>query len=247
MVTSVAQSLADKWNNYLSFYFLAQWSEPIPEKKPRKPNRKKLLLASRRYMIYPHSKLMICDDLSMMLGSCNLNERGLAGDRDSEICVSHWPAPGKERDCQNVLKDLRRRLWTEHLAKGLKNDALDGVGWVNPESPDCVKQVRQLARVNYFNFRRNTRRKQSGHLCAWPIMYDRDGPREIQLGVPAPGGGDYRIPIWPAEFDHELIPDHEVDLAAKKTGDLLGLLEDSRASNWAVRPIGTTVPGEFAE
>ena len=36
-------------------------------------------------IIYIHSKVMIVDDSSMIIGSANVNDRSLLGDRDSEI------------------------------------------------------------------------------------------------------------------------------------------------------------------
>ena len=38
-------------------------------------------------MIYIHSKLMIIDDTTVILGSANINDRSMNGDRDSEICI----------------------------------------------------------------------------------------------------------------------------------------------------------------
>ena len=38
-------------------------------------------------MIYVHSKLMIVDDRICLIGSANINDRSLCGDRDSELAV----------------------------------------------------------------------------------------------------------------------------------------------------------------
>lgn len=37
--------------------------------------------------VYVHSKVMIVDDRSCIIGSININERSMHGDRDSEIAV----------------------------------------------------------------------------------------------------------------------------------------------------------------
>lgn len=38
-------------------------------------------------IIYVHSKLMIVDDLFIIVGSANINDRSMLGKRDSEIAV----------------------------------------------------------------------------------------------------------------------------------------------------------------
>jgi len=49
-----------------------------------------LLSQTRRAPIYVHSKMMIVDDEYIIVGSANINQRSLAGDRDSEICVGAY-------------------------------------------------------------------------------------------------------------------------------------------------------------
>jgi phospholipase D1/2 len=38
-------------------------------------------------LVYVHSKLLIADDDTVIIGSANINDRSLMGDRDSEIAV----------------------------------------------------------------------------------------------------------------------------------------------------------------
>ena len=38
-------------------------------------------------LVYIHSKLMIVDDRKVIIGSANINDRSMLGDRDSEIAV----------------------------------------------------------------------------------------------------------------------------------------------------------------
>ena len=43
-------------------------------------------------MIYVHSKLMIVDDSAVIVGSANINQRSMAGSRDTELAVlAHQP------------------------------------------------------------------------------------------------------------------------------------------------------------
>jgi len=57
--------------------------------------------------VYVHSKLMIVDDEKCIIGSANLNDRSLNGDRDSEFCVFI--------EDNAFVKDLRCSLFIEHL------------------------------------------------------------------------------------------------------------------------------------
>jgi phospholipase D1/2 len=83
--------------------------EPLAPRKDR-------MRANNRYMVYVHSKLMLVDDQYAILGSANLNERSLAGDRDTEICVQLWPkVPARVDDCKKIIKKLRDHLFKEHF------------------------------------------------------------------------------------------------------------------------------------
>ena len=42
---------------------------------------------SLRFPIYVHSKMMIVDDVYIIIGSANINQRSMAGTRDTEIAV----------------------------------------------------------------------------------------------------------------------------------------------------------------
>ena len=47
--------------------------------------------------MYIHSKLMIVDDRVALVGSANINDRSLVGDRDSEVAVLIADPPGGAR------------------------------------------------------------------------------------------------------------------------------------------------------
>lgn len=67
----------------------------------------------RTMQIYVHSKLLIADDRVMILGSANINDRSLSGNRDSEICIRVEEPLG----CGlNSIQKFRRRLWANYLA-----------------------------------------------------------------------------------------------------------------------------------
>ncbi|XVF38771.1 hypothetical protein REPUB_Repub20aG0130800 [Reevesia pubescens] len=86
--------------------------------------------------VYVHSKIMIIDDSTALIGSANINDRSLLGSRDSEIGVliedkelvdsrmggNPWKA-GK------FALSLRLSLWSEHLGlcKGEINQIIDPI------------------------------------------------------------------------------------------------------------------------
>lgn len=80
--------------------------------------------------VYPHDKIMIVDDRLAIIGSANINERSMRGDRDSELaCVVRdqdqlaSTMAGAPYDVGRFPHTLRVRLMREHL--GVDVDAVD--------------------------------------------------------------------------------------------------------------------------
>ncbi|CAO3592720.1 unnamed protein product [Absidia cylindrospora] len=73
-------------------------------------------------MVYIHSKIMIVDDKKALVGSANVNDRSLLGDRDAEVggvvedtnLVPSYMA-GKKYLAGKSILELRLRLWKEHM------------------------------------------------------------------------------------------------------------------------------------
>ena len=83
--------------DYLQFYCLVKKErlEDIPAdylETPEPGSQAEVLRESRRFMIYVHSKMMIVDDSAVIVGSANINQRSMAGSRDTELAVlAHQP------------------------------------------------------------------------------------------------------------------------------------------------------------
>ncbi|OUM54652.1 hypothetical protein BVG19_g4069 [[Candida] boidinii] len=96
--------------DYINFYSLRKWGYIGPEK----------LLVSEQ--LYIHAKTMIVDDRVAIIGSANINERSMRGNRDSEVA-----AIVRDREMVDTMMDekpykagkfahtLRMRLMREHL------------------------------------------------------------------------------------------------------------------------------------
>jgi len=141
--------------------------------------RRRRVAAHMRYMVYVHSKLMIVDDRYMILGSANLNERSLAGNRDTEIVCGIWPAAKVESDRKHAAEDIKKlRLdrWTEHLGAV-------PAGADKPESSACVAAVQKIADANYRNFR-TMAGPRVGFLCRLPMVLSPQSQLRVDSPVP---------------------------------------------------------------
>lgn len=104
--------------------------------------------------IYVHSKLMIVDDRYVLVGSANINERSLLGDRDSELAVLISDTQGGYNDIdgsgikspyREFARNLRRKIWTKLLgdAVGEYSDFLE-----HPAKAENWQKIRELALKN---------------------------------------------------------------------------------------------------
>uniref|UniRef100_J3L920 phospholipase D n=1 Tax=Oryza brachyantha TaxID=4533 RepID=J3L920_ORYBR len=122
----------------------------------------------RRFMIYVHSKGMIVDDEYVIVGSANINQRSLAGARDTEIAAgAHQPAARGG----GQVHGYRMSLWEEHLG-GLEWPELE-----SPETPECVELVNRIADENWRRYSSEDALpvQMQGHLIKYPVAVGDDG------------------------------------------------------------------------
>eukprot|EP01063_Lacrimia_lanifica_P039139 TRINITY_DN8522_c0_g2_i1.p1 TRINITY_DN8522_c0_g2~~TRINITY_DN8522_c0_g2_i1.p1 ORF type:complete len:826 (+),score=355.88 TRINITY_DN8522_c0_g2_i1:43-2520(+) len=168
-----------KATDYLNFFCLGT-REPLGPGQPdpgigQGKTRRHYVAASRRHMIYVHSKMLIADDDYIIVGSANINDRSMAGDRDTEIAFGAYQ-PNQSRD-KNVpyangsIHGFRLCLWGEHLNEGNKvNDLL-----YYPESKECVDYINQKAGRSWQQHAAQHPMQQDCHLMKWPIVVREDG------------------------------------------------------------------------
>ena len=202
-----SSSVAD-WRKYFTVGFLANWSNAggLTTSGSRAEKCRK----NKRYMVYVHSKFMLIDDRFMIIGSANLNERSLAGGRDSEIAVGIWPNITKQDTCSAQARKFRQRLFTEHFGSL-------PASWDTPEKDACVNAIHTIGRDNYqlFNAGKTSDggKSKKGHFCMWPINGATNGlglrGKEDLGGVKKAGviaDGDTGIItgddwyIWPTDY-----------------------------------------------
>ena len=142
IIEELSSIMGDKWRDYIGFYSLRGHGVlngvPVTE------------------LIYIHSKLMIVDDESVVIGSANINDRSMLGSRDSEFCVLIKETlkfdsiiDGKECKTAKFAVTLRKALMSEHLGVDDDDERL-----IDPVSDELLDLFRDTARNNTLTFRK---------------------------------------------------------------------------------------------
>ncbi|KAJ4700589.1 Phospholipase D [Melia azedarach] len=163
--------------DYLNFYCLGN-REELPKEVPGSSNQTSIgdsVSASQkfqRFMIYVHAKGMIVDDEYVILGSANINQRSLAGSRDTEIAMGayqphHTWGKNKEHPRGQVY-GYRMSLWAEHM--GMIDDCFK-----EPESLECVRFVNKIAEENWKKYTAEAFTPLQGHLLKYPVEVNSNG------------------------------------------------------------------------
>jgi phospholipase D1/2 len=109
--------------------------------------------------VYVHSKLMIVDDLYALIGSANVNDRSLLGERDSELAVlvmdgdsfkADINGAGSQKTVRKFAHELRKNIWSKlfGIAGGVRpaNGLQQAIE--QPGKPDSWKLIQRQARAN---------------------------------------------------------------------------------------------------
>ena len=65
---------------------------------------------SLRHPVYVHSKLMIVDDEVLLVGSANINQRSMAGSRDTEIAMAAFQPDhlaSEDQSCKRTIASAK--------------------------------------------------------------------------------------------------------------------------------------------
>eukprot|EP01012_Entosiphon_sulcatum_P017982 TRINITY_DN2272_c0_g1_i2.p1 TRINITY_DN2272_c0_g1~~TRINITY_DN2272_c0_g1_i2.p1 ORF type:complete len:1003 (+),score=261.19 TRINITY_DN2272_c0_g1_i2:254-3262(+) len=158
--------------DYLNFYCLGNREPGAPSAPAAHPHaRQALLCSSKRFMIYVHSKFMVVDDEFALVGSANINERSMAGDRDTEIAVGMQQPAFRCADGvlpRGEVSGFRLSCWAEHTG------TYDPV-YQAPHTIDCVRFVNGIADENWRLYSDPSPQPLRSHLLHYPYVIDRDG------------------------------------------------------------------------
>lgn len=132
------------------------------------------LKESRRFAIYVHSKMMIVDDDYIIVGSANINERSMNGERDTEIAIGAYQPYFTNETCSNQprgdIHGFRMGLWSSHLRRTLPC-------FLEPESAECARTINEIASENWRLFAGDevVEMEEHGHLLKYPLAITSNG------------------------------------------------------------------------
>ncbi|CAL4099696.1 unnamed protein product [Meganyctiphanes norvegica] len=120
-----------------------------------------------RNMIYVHSKMGIFDDEYIIVGSANINDRSMSGNRDTEIAIGAYQP--------NLLANgdvsmFRKALWAEHLGINTPTDV-----WDHPGSPQCRVRVHELVEGSLQAYLMPGEHETPHHLMIYPLSVSQEG------------------------------------------------------------------------
>ena len=148
LIEQLEKIMGDEWKNYIGFFSLR--------------NHGLVNNVPKTEIIYIHSKLMIIDDKTVLIGSANINDRSMLGDRDSEYAViinekqelkdkngKKFIMNGNSNyNATNFAVDLRKALMAEHLGISQNDKILD-----DPVNNKLYSLFRNRARNNTLIYR----------------------------------------------------------------------------------------------
>jgi len=131
----------------------------------------KIFRDSLRFPIYVHSKMMIVDDKYIIIGSANINQRSMAGTRDTEIAMGGFQP---ELSSNGDVRRFRLSLWAEHFK-------FSEPIFLHPTTLECVRRVKEMVSYNWTQYmcQQNT----VGHLLPYPLNVMPDGKLEYIEGI----------------------------------------------------------------
>ncbi|XP_022132836.1 phospholipase D delta [Momordica charantia] len=160
--------------DYLNFYCLGN-REEIPNNGQTTDDTTGSISSAQkhqRFMIYVHAKGMVVDDEYVIIGSANINQRSMAGTKDTEIATGayqpHHTWAKNKKHPRGQIYGYRMSLWSEHL--GLLDPCFE-----EPESLECVRRVNRIAEDNWTRFTDEEFTTLQGHLLQYPLLVEGDG------------------------------------------------------------------------
>jgi phospholipase D1/2 len=141
--------------------------------------------------VYVHTKMMVVDDLYAIVGSANINDRSLLGDRDSEMAVLVMDKHHAIEDIGAVDGPQLTRGFARRLRMGVWNKIFGNTGGVRPAGlEEAIK--RPAAQGSWKEIRKQAEKNSTIYDAAfkfipangrgiWPTKYERNGKEKPGL------------------------------------------------------------------
>ena len=181
--------------DYIRFYSLRQWGKIGPRK----------CLTTEQ--LYIHAKCMIVDDRHVIIGSANINERSMLGNRDSEVasivtdtCMLESTMAGQPYKVGEFAHTLRKRLMREHL--GIDVDKIYRREQAELEREHQDMEMERIYREDF----------------AKPSHEHFGSPLQTPYATQVQPEGDYLPPTAVTASDSQLTSDASSDVVKDPTG-----------------------------
>ena len=160
--------------DYLAFFCLGK-RESIDEvpvddlEEPAAGTDAEKIRQSLRHPIYVHCKMSIFDDEYILIGSANINQRSLGGNRDTEIAVGGYQPDHSDTDSpRGDVHSFRMALFAAHL--GGTDET-----YLQPEQDECWSKVKEVAQDFWTLYTADEPEHSDVHMLPYPVNVDEDG------------------------------------------------------------------------
>ena len=188
MYRSVAEALKEtnfgaRPEDFLKFFCLGkrESKEEVPDlQAPDEGSLPARIRETLRQPVYVHSKMTIIDDQYILIGSANINERSLSGERDTEIAMGGFQnkhTVALEGNPRGDVHTYRMALWASHF--GGHQDAFD-----NPNTAECRGKVTQISEQFWQDYISDDPQHCDVHMLPYPIDVDPDSGNVTSLDAP---------------------------------------------------------------
>ncbi|XP_020224395.1 phospholipase D alpha 4 [Cajanus cajan] len=165
--------------DYLNFFCLAnrekkEKDEYLPPHPPHPETQYWNAQKNRRFPVYVHSKIMIVDDLYILIGSANVNQRSMDGQRDTEIAIGayQYQEGADHHISHGDIHAYRISLWYEHTRSAEEL-------FLEPENLACVQRIRSIGDHMWEMYSSEEVVDMEGvHLVTYPVKVTQEGSVE---------------------------------------------------------------------
>lgn len=114
--------------------------------------------------------LLSVDDVYLLIGSANINQRSMDGQRDTEVAIGCYQNSKENQSASyGDIQAYRMSLWYEHTRQAQDQ-------FLEPESIECVKAVREIGDRMWGIYHGEEVVDMGGvHLMSYPVQVMDDG------------------------------------------------------------------------